>query len=580
MKWFRRSNLAPVGLVLISACALGPLQPDLAARAPELTGFGDVQVPISTRSAAAQRWYTQGVLQAYAFNEAEAVRMFKAALAQDPNCALCAWGVAWQLGPNINNRSRGKVPEALRYLDHALRQAPDVSAAERALIDALALRYGHASQTQAAREFARDQAPLLAERCAPGKGNGDGESDDGFKPDPLDIAYAERLRKLSLAAPQDAHLLTLWAEAEMIATRGDWWKAGADKPAGRIGELASALERGLAQQPQHIGLNHYLIHAVDDTAVAHRAVAAADRLGTLAPASPHLVHMPSHTYSHIGRYADATKANEDAMAAEAVLMDKQKAQGFTVSKDWRGHNQHFLWFAALMQGRGDVALAAARDIASRAAKAEYVFADYQRSLPMLALLRLQRWDAVLAEPVPDSKHGLAQALTEQARGVAHLRLAGPGALVDARAALSKAESGLTSISNKYKAEKGFERLLRDMAGSAVNRLRAEIALAEGRTDTALKLQSDALALAQRADDSEPPMLGAGARLALGDMQLRAGHAALAEASFRSDLAEQPGSGWALKGLQQALQAQGKTVEADALQTPLTQAFGAADAGLR
>jgi hypothetical protein len=571
MKWFRRSSLAPLGLVLISACALGPLQPDLAARAPDLPGFGDVQVPITTRSAAAQRWFTQGVLQAYAFNEAEAVRMFKAAMAQDPNCALCAWGVAWQLGPNINNRSRAKVPEASRYLDHALKLAAEVSAPERALIDALALRYGHASQAKAA----RDMAPLLAERCAPGKGD-----DDGFKPDPLDIAYAERLRDLALAAPQDAHLLTLWAEAEMIATRGDWWKGGADKPAGRIGELASALERALVQQPQHIGLNHYLIHAVDDTAVAQRAVAAADRLGALAPASPHLVHMPSHTYSHIGRFADATKANEDAMAAEAVLMDKQKAQGFSISKDWRGHNQHFLWFAALMQGRGDVALAAARDMAGRAAKAEYVFADYQRSLPMLALLRLQRWDAVLAEPVPDSKHGLAQALTEQARGVAHLRLAGPGALVDARAALSKAESGLTSISNKYKAEKGFERLLRDMAGSAVNRLRAEIALAEGRTDTALKLQSDAREMAQRADESEPPMLGAGARLALGDMQLRAGRAALAEASFRSDLAEQPGSGWALKGLQQALLAQGKTAEAQALQTQLSQAFGAADLLLR
>jgi hypothetical protein len=568
MQWFRRSSLGAAIVVLVSACALGPLQPDLSARAPELTGFGEVQVPITTRSAAAQRWFTQGVLQAYAFNEVEAVRMFKAGLAQDPQCALCAWGVAWQLGPNINNRSRNKVPEALRYLDLALRQGPAANAAERALIEAMALRYSHNSQAQAA----RDMAPLLAERCAPGRG----DDDDGFKPDPLDIAYAERLRELSRAAPQDAHLLTLWAEAEMIATPGDWWKAGANKPAGRIGELASALEAGLVQQPQHIGLNHYLIHAVDDTAVAARAVAAAERLGALAPASPHLVHMPSHTYSHIGRYADATLANQNAMAAEAVLMDQQKAQGFAISKDWRGHNQHFLWFAALMQGRGDVALAAARDMAGRAAKAEYVFADYQRSLPLLALLRLQRWDAVLAEPLPDSKHGLAQALAEQARGVAHLRKAGPTALRDARAALTQAESGATAIAQKYKAPKGFDRLLRDMAGSAVKHLQAEIAWAEGRADTALKLQADALEMAQRADDSEPPMLGAGARLALGDLQLRAGRAALAEASFRRDLANQPGSGWALKGLQQALRTQGKTAEAQAVQVQLTQAFATAD----
>jgi tetratricopeptide (TPR) repeat protein len=572
MKLCRRSSVVTATAVLISACALGPLQPDLSARAPDLAGFGEVQLPITTRSTAAQRWFTQGVLQAYAFNEVEAVRMFKAALAQDPNCALCAWGVAWQLGPNINNRSRSNVPEALRYLDLALRNAPQASASERALIDALALRYGHGSQAKAA----RDMAPLLAERCAQGKA----DDEDDFKPDPLDIAYAERMRDLSLAAPQEAHVMTLWAEAEMIATRGDWWKGGANKPAGRIGELATALERGLAQQPQHIGLNHYLIHAVDDTAVAQRAVAAANRLGALAPASPHLVHMPSHTYSHIGRYADATLANENAMAAEAVLMDKQKAQGFTVSKDWRNHNQHFLWFAALMEGRGDVAVAAAREIAGRAAKADHVFADYQRSLPLLAMLRLQRWDAVLAEPTPDSKHGLAQALSEQARGVALLRAGGPTALVDARAALLKAESGSAAITNKHTAAKGFDRLLRDMAGSAVDGLRAEIALAEGRAEDALTLQAQALEQAKRVDDSEPPLLGAGARLSLGNMQLRVGRAALAEASFRSDLAEQPNSGWALKGLQQALQAQGKTTEARALQVTLAKSWPQADAALR
>jgi hypothetical protein len=569
MKWFRRSTWAPVSLVLISACALGPLQPDLAARAPDLPGFGDVQVPITTGSAAAQRWFTQGVLQAYAFNETEAVRMFKAAIAQDPNCALCAWGVAWQLGPNINNRSRAKVPEALRYLDHALRRAAEVSAPERALIDALALRYGHLSQAKAA----RDMAPLLAERCAPGKG----DDDSDFKPDPLDIAYAERLRDLALAAPQDAHLLTLWAEAEMIATRGDWWKAGADKPAGRIGELASALERGLAQQPHHIGLNHYLIHAVDDIAVAQRAVPAADRLAALAPASPHLVHMPSHTYSNVGRYADAAQANEAAVVADLALMDRQKAQGFSVSKDWRGHNQSFLWFAALMQGRGDVALTAARDIASRAAKSEHVFGDYQRSLPVLALLRLQRWDAVLAEPLPDPQHGLAQAFSEQARGVAHVR---KGQLAQAKAALLKAETGAAALAKKHSEAKGFDRLLRDMAGSATDRLRAEIALAEGRADEAISLQTKSLEQAKRADQSEPPMLAAGARLALGDIQIKTGRMADAEKTFRDDLVANPGSGWALHGLTQALNGQGKTRDAQALQAPLAQAWAAADAMLR
>jgi hypothetical protein len=561
-----RSLLASAVLSVLTACALGPLQPDRTARAPELKGFGTLQVPITTAVPAAQRWYTQGVLQAYAFNEAEAVRMFKAGLAQDSDCAMCAWGVAWQLGPNINDTERGKVPEALRYLDYALAHAARATPRERDLMAALALRYGHGSQAREAREM----APLLAERCG-------AKGEEGEKADPLDLAYAERLRTLVAAAPTDPELLSLWAEAEMVATRADWWDEKTGKSGGRIGDLASALERGLALQPLHIGLNHYLIHAVDARGVAQRAEAAADRLGGLAPASPHLVHMPSHTYGRIGRYADAARVNEIALAAEVTLMAEQKAQGFDNTKDWRNHDQHFLWFAALMQGRGDAAVQAAREIAARAAKADHIDGDYRRSLPLLALLRLQRWQAVLAEPAPDAKFGLAQALGEQARGVAYART---GRLPEARTALALAQVGAATVAQARKDKGGYDRVLRELAESGVARLRAEIASAEGRHDEALQQQALAITASQRADDNEPPMLAAGARVALGELQLRAGLAAQAEKTFRDDLALMPASGWALHGLSQALRAQGKLADAQALQPQLDQAWAQADSALK
>lgn len=562
MQRLHRRGLAALVLALVGACAVGPVAPDRGARAPELGGFGELQVPISTQSVAAQRWFTQGVLQAYAFNEREAVRMFKAALAQDPACAMCAWGVAWQLGPNINDPGRSRVPEALRYLDLALSHAGSATPRERALVDALALRYGHASQ-------ARETAPLL-ERCGPATG-------DDEKPDPLDLAYADRLHALMLASPDDPEIVVLWAEAEMVATRDDWWPAGGGAPAGRIGEVANVLERALAKHPRHTGLNHYLIHAVDADGVARRAEAAADRLGTLAPASPHLVHMPSHTYAHLGRYADAARVNQAAVSADLALFDAQKAQGFEVSKDWRNHDQHFLWYAALMQGRGDLALEAARGVAERAASSEHIYGEYRRSLPMLALLRLQRWDALLAEPLPAGKLGLAQTLGEQARGVAYART---GSLREARAALARADAGAVTLNRDHPANKGFDRLLRDIAAAATDRLRAEIALAEGRHDAALALQAQAVAESRRADESEPPMLGAGARLTLGEMQLRAGRAVQAEQTFRDDLVAQPESGWALAGLARALSAQGKASEAQSLQKQLDRAWAMADTGLR
>ncbi len=553
--------LASAALLALGACAVAPPLADPAARAPALGGFGELQVPVTTRSAAAQRWYTQGVLQAYAFNEAEAVRMFKAALAQDPDCAMCAWGVAWQLGPNINDTDRSRVPEALRYLDLALRHAAGATPRERALMDALALRYGHAST-------ARETAPLLAERCGPG-----GDDDPA---DPLDIAYADRMRALVQATPDDPELLSLWAEAEMVATRDDWWPAGGP-PAGHIGEVAAALEHALQLHPLHTGLNHYLIHATDADGVAGRAVAAADRLGTLAPASPHLVHMPAHTYSHIGRYADAARVNEAALAAEQTLREAQQAQGFEISKDWRNHDQHFLWFAALMQGRGDVALVAARGVAERAAKSQSIYGEYRRSLPVLALLRLQRWDALLAEPPATGTQGLGQVLDAHARGVA---LARSGRLREARAALVQVDAGSATVNRAHASNKSFDRTLRDMAAASADRLRAEIALAEGRHDMALALQAQAVLESRRADENEPPMLGAGARLVLGEMQLRAGRAALAEQTYREDLAAQPGSGWALDGLARSLQVQGKVAGAQALQAPLASAWAVADASLR
>ena len=561
MKRAPSHTLGALAVLLVSACAIAPWQPDPAARAPELTGFGSVELPAGSRSAAAQRWYLQGVLQAYAFNEVEAVRMFKAALAQDPRCALCAWGVAWQLGPNINNTSRAQVPQALPYLDLALQNAATATPRERALIEALALRYGHASQTLAT-------APLLADRC--------GRPGDEGQADPLDAAYADRLHEMVLAAPDDPELLALWAEAEMIATRDDWWPAGGP-PAGRIGEVANALEHALALHPEHIGLNHYMIHATDADGVAQRAVAAADRLGALAPGSPHLVHMPSHTYLHVGRYADALRVNQAAVAADVTLAEQQKAQGFVVSKDWRNHDQHFLWFAALMQGRGDEALLAARGVAERAASADHIFSEYRRALPTLALLRLQRWDALLAEPPLAGKHGLAQALGEHARGVAFARSA---RLREARAALVLADAGAAKVIQANPSPKGYERTLRDMVTAATDRLRAEIASAEGRHDVALAYQAQALVASSRADESEPPMLAAGDRLALGDMQLRAGRATLAEQTFRQDLAAQPGSGWALDGLGRALSTQGKAAETQAVRTQLAQVWAQADASLR
>src|SRR3954464_8358749 len=156
---FLRAATAAAAIALLNSCAsLMPFSPDRTARAPRLQGYGQLSAAVTTKSPEAQALFNDGVLQAYAFNENAAVRLFKAALAQDPDCAMCAWGVAWQLGPNINDPDRGRTAEALKYVEYARRHMETATQRERALIESLAWRYGHQS-------VARETAPLIAEIC-------------------------------------------------------------------------------------------------------------------------------------------------------------------------------------------------------------------------------------------------------------------------------------------------------------------------------------------------------------------------------------------------------------------------------
>lgn len=565
-----RRPLTALALAALTACAIAPLEPDTTARAPVLEGFGSSSWRIATDNPEAQRFFTQGVLQAYAFNEKEAVRQFKAALAADVRCAMCAWGVAWQLGPNINAPDRGDLTEARRYVIYALRHADRDSPRDHALIEAMAVRYGEARPA----DVRRDGPAAAGEVCRSGSSGGSG----GTKANPLDVAYAQRLYALVQATPADPDLLSLWSEAAMVATgEDDWWNPDTGKPLPVIAEMVDRLERAQAQATNHTGLNHYLIHAADAPGGAARAVAAADRLGALAPASPHLVHMPSHTYAQVGRFEDARRVNAQAVDAEDALDARQKAQGFAISKDWRQHNIHFHWYGALMQGRGDEALGAARKLATRAGTRDNEFAEYWRSLPLHTLMRLERWDAVLAEPLPTGERGMAIVYAQQARGTALARL-GRGA--EATAALALAQAGYDKIAAAHPGQGADAQDTRRFAEAALTRLRAEVALAERRADTVLAEQAKGVAASKPDDLREPPTTGAGALLALGDAQLALGRAADAEATYRSDLAARPESGWALRGLARALAAQGKVGEAAAVRQRLDRVWTQADAGLK
>jgi tetratricopeptide (TPR) repeat protein len=262
--------------------------------APELAGLGTLHMAVTTTVPRAQRFFDQGLRLLYAFNHAEAIRAFREAARLDPELAMAYWGEAIALGPNLNapmTQENGR--QAYAAIRQALKTATRATPRERALIDALALRY----------------AP-------------DGTGDR----DALNRAYADAMTKAADRFSEDPDVQTLFADAAMNTMPWDYWqKDGTAKP--EAARVIDAIERVIARQPDHAGALHYHIHLLEASADPDRAEASADRLGSLMPAAGHMVHMPAHIYLRVGRYADAAEANVRAIAADEDYLAQCQAQG-------------------------------------------------------------------------------------------------------------------------------------------------------------------------------------------------------------------------------------------------------------
>jgi tetratricopeptide (TPR) repeat protein len=380
--------VAAIGLCGVSvAGAPAPSARPTEALAPELSGLGTLHVPVSTVTPRAQQFFDQGMRLLYAFNHAEAIRAFREAARLDPSLAMAYWGQALALGPNLNapmTRENGRA--AYAAIQAARAAALRVTPRERALIEALAARY----------------AP---------EGAGDRPA--------LDRAYAAAMQKVAAQYPEDPDIQTVYADAAMNTMPWDYWqKDGSAKP--ETARLLDVLERVIARYPDHAGALHYHIHLVEASNDPDRAERSADRLGPLMPAAGHMVHMPAHIYIRVGRYADAAEANERAILADEDYLAQCQAQGlYPVS--YYPHNLHFLWAAATFEGRGAVAVNAARKVAEKVphhhAGALSWTADFPVT-PMLAYIRFGRWQDMLTEPKPPAHEPYATAIWHYGRGIA------------------------------------------------------------------------------------------------------------------------------------------------------------------
>ena len=463
----------------------------------------------------------------FAFNHAESVCSFRAAQKLDPECAMCYWGEALALGPNINVTSYGKVvmsddqrTTAFTAIQKALALKDGVSEAERDYINALATRY-----------------------------NGDPSTDRG----PLDAAYVDAMRELHHKYPDDDDAAALFAESMMNTMPWDYW-LDPENPKPLTEEVLAALETVLDRNPEHPLAIHLYIHAVEASSQPERAEAPADTLRQLVPGAGHLVHMPSHIYWRVGRYADASAANVLAAAVDEAYIAACNAQGFYPAL-YYPHNIHFLWSASSMEGRSAIAIESARKVAANVRLEmidEFPQVEFFNTIPLLALTQFGRWDEILEEPAPPANLEYSTAIWHYVRATAYAKQGDVEAARAEHARLTplRDETDVTFLDSIYYPAT----ILLTIADELVQ---GEIAMAEDKHEEAIAHFRRAVETQDELPYIEPPFWYYPTRHTLGKALLTAGDAAGAEEVYRADLEQYPRNGWALYGLVQALEAQDK-----------------------
>ncbi len=510
--------------------------------APRLQNLGSHTFPVSTTHAGAQRFVNQGVNLAYAFNHAEARRAFREAARLDDDLAMAYWGQALVLGPNINALMEpNEEPQALELVRKAQSLAGRATPRERALIEALVLRYSGSADQRTAN----------------------------------DRAYADAMRKVHEQFPDDPDITMFYVESMMdLRPWGYWMPDG--RPHEGTAEIVALTEQVMQAHPTHPGALHLYIHLVESTPTPERAERAADTLLTLMPAAGHMVHMPSHIYQRVGRYADAMKSNKLAAAADEDYITQCRAQGL-YPMAYYPHNVHFLWFAAAADGQSAVALDAARSLASKVTDEQLaqvpILAGF-RVVPYWAFVRFGQWQEMLQQPDPGPANVFLRGAWHYARGQA---LVATGDLGGAERELSALEAllGDPSLDQPLFSPNTARAIL--SIGPAV--LRGELAAARGDFQTAIARLEEAVRREDGLVYTEPSEWHSPTRLALGAILLEAGRAREAETVYWEDLRRNRDSGWALFGLVQALRAQDKAAEAAIVEARFQKAWSRADVTL-
>src|SRR5213080_158100 len=490
-----------------------------------MSGLGEVHHPVSAKNREAQQFFDQGLKLVYGFNHDEARRSFQRAAELDPKLAMAWWGVSLTLGPNYNlpvdpEREKAGYDAAQR----AVALKPNASESERAYIDAVALRYSN---------------------------------DPGADLHQLDVIYKDAMSTLAARYPDDLDAVTLYAESAMNLNPWKLWTADG-KPAEGTEEIVRVLESVLKRDPNHLGANHYYIHAVEASPHPERALPSAARLEKLAPAEGHLAHMPAHIYARVGDHFASAHCNRAAIVADKKFLGETQEQG-VYRMLYYSHNLHFLAYASCMNGNFAEAKDAAAKLVANVAPGVKAMPMLEGFLPtpIVVLFAFERWNDLLKLPAPDVSFFTTNAVWHSLRGIA---FANTGKTAEAE----NEQKQFREVADKIPPEQMYDMLNNVGAVFKIheNLLAAEIDRSRHDDKAAIDLLKQSVAAEDVLNYSEPPPWYPPVRPMLGHVLLEDKDFAEAEKVFRADLEKHPRNARALAGLRDCLNAQGRKYEAD------------------
>jgi tetratricopeptide (TPR) repeat protein len=457
--------------------------------------------------------------------------------------AIAYWGIALVLGTNYNlpvDAEREK--RAYEAIQKALTLSAQGPANERAYIDALATRYTN----QPNPDYQR-----------------------------LEMAYHDAMRELSKRYPDDLDASTLFAESGMNLRPWKLWSRDGT-PAEGTDDIVAVLQSVLKRDPNHLGANHFYIHAVEASAHPEIGLPSAQRLAALAPASGHLVHMPAHIFIRTGDHESSAKTNLAAARADETYFQIAHPQGIYPMMYYT-HNLHFIAVEDAFMGRYRESLAAAKRVQNNVAPhvKEMGMLDAFNSLPMQIMVRFHRWAEILTLPQPEAALPMSTGTWHFARAMAYVNTDKVDEASTELGALEKIAPEMANISTNPQGPHDAE-----VVPLIMTRLiEARIANSRHEGDTAIRHLREAVFLEDSLDYNEPPDWLYQMREPLGGALLQAGKPAEAENVFREDLRKNARNPRSLFGLAESLKRQGKSSEALAAQQQFKMAWKNADTKL-